>query len=334
MPQPRVLVTSLTFFRTPGPHADDLRASGCELIATPLGRPASVEELIPLLGGVDAVIAGTDRFSRLALQSAERLQVVARSGVGYDAIDVEAASDLGIWVTITPGTNERSVADHAMALILALLRGLISLAQETRAGEWNRTLGAELDGKILGLVGFGRIGRQVAERARACGMHVIAFDTYPDRVAAASLGVRLVSMPELLSTADVVSLHAPATRETRDIVDAAAIAQMKPSAYIVNTARGELIDEEALAAALVAGRLAGAALDVFKREPPGADNPLLGLPNVLATPHVAGLTRESSQRMAALAAENVLTVLRGEQPPHPVNEPAAPRWHLAPLRAG
>jgi D-3-phosphoglycerate dehydrogenase len=323
MPSYRVLVTGHTFRRIGARQEQRLIDAGCAIVTSPYPRPATEDELIPLVGDVDAVLAGTDAFTRRVFEAAPRLKVVSRFGVGYDAIDCAAAAEHGVWVTITPGTNEQSVADHTLALLLALARDLVPEANATRRGEWRRPIGLELAGLTLGLIGFGRIGRQVATRARAFGLQVLVYDVAPDPAAAAEVGARLVDLDTLLAGADFVSLHAPATPETRDLINAHTLAKMKRTAYLINTARGELVDEAALARALASGQLAGAALDVFKQEPPDPTHPLLSLPNVIATSHVAGITWQSAERMAALAVENILAVLRGERPPHPVNEPQA-----------
>jgi D-3-phosphoglycerate dehydrogenase len=319
-----VLVTGHTFQRVPGDHVARLEAAGCRVLTGPHNRGLTEAELLPLIGDVEAVLAGTHPFTRRVFESAPRLRIVSRFGVGYDAIDVAAATDHGVWITTTPGTNELSVADHTIALLLGLARHLVPLANLTRAGQWERAIGIELSGAVLGLIGFGRIGRQVAMRARACGMEVVVYDVAPDGAAGSALGVRFAPLDEVLATADFVSLHAPATAGTRGLINARTLALMKPAAYLINTARGDLVDEPALAEALREGRLAGAGLDVFAQEPPDEANPLLALPNVLATPHIAGITEQSAQRMARLAVENILAVLKGGRPPYPVNEPRRP----------
>jgi D-3-phosphoglycerate dehydrogenase len=322
---PRVLITGHTFRRTADGHDERLKAAGCELIVSPILRPATEGELIPLVADVDAVLASTDAFTRPVLEAASRLKIIARFGVGFDAIDVPAASDLGIWVTTTPGTNELSVADMALTMILNLARVFVPAVKSTRDGLWERPIGLELHEQRLGLIGFGRIGRQVAQRARAFGMDVVIFDVFKDEKAAAELGCRYVPLDELLRTSDFISLHAPATAETRDIINKQTLSQMKPTAYLVNTARGELVNESDLADALKSERIAGAALDVFKSEPPEAGNPLIGLPNLLPLPHIAGLTEQSCRRMSKLSVDNILAALAGERPPHPVNDPPNPR---------
>lgn len=316
----RVLITSQSFQQAGNHHSQRLRDAGCTLLPSPHAHPATEAELLPLLQGIDAVLASTDAFTGPVFAAADRLKIVSRFGVGYDSVDLAAAADAGVWVTTTPGTNEHSVADLALTFVLALARMAVPLAEHTRRGAWNRVMGVELGGLTLGLIGFGRIGRQVALRARAFGMRVLISDVFQDETAAAAAGATYVSLETLLCEADFVSLHAPSTQQTRDIICATTLAQMKPSAYLVNTARGELVHESDLAAALREGRIAGAALDVFKQEPPGADHPLLGLSNVIATPHVAGLTVQAAERMATLSVDNILAVLRGERPPYPVNE--------------
>ena len=322
---PRVLLTSLNFRRAGGDHERRLVEAGCDVVPGPYSRPATESELLPLLDGVDAVVAGTDAFTRRVLEAAPQLKIVSRFGVGYDSIDLGAAEALGIWVTTTPGTNEHSVADAAIALVLALARQLIPAVETTRAGKWDRPIGFELRGLTLGLVGFGRIGQQVAARARPFGMSVLVYDVVPNAAAARELGCRYVPLDELLRASDFVSLHAPALASTRDLVDRRALSLMKPTAYLINTARGELVDEAALAEALYERRIAGAALDVFKKEPPDPANPLLSLPNVIPLPHIAGVTAQASVHMAQLSVDNVLAALRGEKPPFPVNNPSRPR---------
>ncbi|MDQ3699558.1 MAG: hydroxyacid dehydrogenase, partial [Chloroflexota bacterium] len=203
----KVLVTGHTFRRVSGDHVQRLTAAGCALINGPYPRAATEAELLPLVGEVDAVLASTDAFTRRVLEAAPRLKIISRVGVGYDAIDIEAATEHGVWVTITPGTNEHSVADLTLALVLALARQIVPMAEQTRAGKWERAIGMELAGATLGLIGFGRIGREVALRARAFGTRVIIYDVIRDEEAAASCGAAYVTLEALLAQADFVSLH-------------------------------------------------------------------------------------------------------------------------------
>jgi D-3-phosphoglycerate dehydrogenase len=309
----KVLITSRSFGPNCPAALERMRAAGCQLIFNDLGRAPNEAELIERIVGIDALIAGTEPITAAALAAADRLKVIARHGVGYENIDLDAARARGIAVAIADGAIADSVADMALALMLALARRLSQGDRAVRSGAWPRLVGVEMRGKTLGIIGLGQIGRQVCRRAKGFGMQVVAYDPYPDERFARSWGVRYLSLDELLASADFVSLHAPVTPETRHLINPTTLAQMKPGAYLINTSRGELVDEAALAAALRQGRLAGAASDVFSKEPPG-DNPLLSLENFIATPHSAGQTEEGLRRMGEITAENVLRVLAGAAP--------------------
>ena len=249
------------------------------------------------------------------LDAAPRLKVVGRLGVGLDNIDVRACAARGVTVCPATGANDVSVAEYVIAAALILLRGAYFASPEVAAGAWprNRLIGREIAGKRLGLVGFGGIARETAKRAAALGMNVAAYDPYVPGDSPAFAGASRLDLDALLGSADVLSLHVPLTPETRHMIDAGALARMKPDAVLVNAARGGVVDEPALAAALRAGRLAGAALDVFETEPLGADRGALfaGLANVILTPHVAGVTVESNVRVSRVTVENVLRHLGG-----------------------
>ena len=263
----------------------------------------------PLHGTVSAALAGADalivrsatRVTAELLEQAPRLRVVGRAGVGVDNIDLDAATRRGILVMNTPGSNAVSVAEHTLALLLALARCVPQLNAATHAGRWEKgaAAGIELRGKTLGLIGLGRVGSEVARRARALELRVLAHDPYISESVAQEAGVELVSLPELLARSDFVSLHAALSPATEKLINATTLAQMKRGARLINTARGELVDEAELAEALRAGHLAGAALDVFAVEPPRS-SPLLSLPNVIATPHVAGSTEEAQDRKSVV----------------------------------
>ncbi|MBC8077774.1 MAG: hypothetical protein H7Y32_16990, partial [Chloroflexales bacterium] len=309
----RVLIASRSF----GPNCPDalerMRAAGCELAPNPWGRTPSEEELLAQVADIDVLISGTEPLTARVLAAAKRLKVIAKHGVGYENIDLEAAKARGIPVAVAGDAIADSVADMAFALLLALARQIPQGDRAVRQGQWPRPVGMELRGKTLGIVGLGQIGKEVCKRARGFGLNVTAYDLYPDAQFAASWGVRYTALEDLLATSDIVSLHAPVTPATRQLINARTIALMKPGAYLVNTARGELVDEVALAAALATGHLAGAALDVFVREPPGA-NPLLDQETCIATPHSAGQTVDGLRKLGEITAENVLRTLRGEQP--------------------
>ncbi|HXM18750.1 MAG TPA: phosphoglycerate dehydrogenase [Candidatus Tumulicola sp.] len=270
------------------------------------------------------------------LAAAPQLRVVGRAGVGVDAIDVAAATRHGIVVLSTPDASTLATAEHTFAMLLALCRHLSAGHQRVLSGAWSAKglAGSELAGKTLGIIGLGRIGSAVAVRARAFGMTVLAHDAFVSQARAESLGARLVAFDELLSAADVVTLHAPLTPQTQAMMDARAFGLMKPGARLVNCARGGLVDHEALLAALEAGRLAGAAVDVVDIEPPPPGHPvwkLLHHDRVLATPHLGGSTREAQARIATDLCRDVVAVLRGKPPSSAVNAPFVAAPELRPF---
>ena len=311
---PRILVTPTALRNAPGPYRDALTRAGLEVVDATVDEAKMTESaLIAQLEGIDGVLAGMDPFTPKVL-AATKLRAIARMGVGYDAIDVPAATRLKIPVTITPGTNEHSVAEQTMALLLGVFRGVALRDREVRGGVWKRQSLKRLAGRTLGLVGLGRIGKAVVPRAIGMGLKVIAYDPKPDFVFASAFGVALCSLDELLAAADIVSLHLPCTKETVDLIDAPALAKMKAGSVLINTSRGGLVDEAALVAALRSGRLFAAGLDVFKVEPLPLDSPLLSFDNVLVAPHMGGLDEESSEAMATLAAECLAHLYRGKWP--------------------
>jgi phosphoglycerate dehydrogenase-like enzyme len=324
---PRVLVTPAVLYQAPGTYRDVLEAAGLEVVYPTAGLSLlDPKNLISQLAGIDAVLASVERYDRAVIE-ASRLRVIARVGVGYDAVDVAAATDRGALVTITPGTNEHSVAELTIALITGVFRGLPYRYHEVRSGKWTKRALPRLSGKTLGLVGMGRIGRAVVPRAHGLGLKVIAHDPLADPEFAEQFGVRLCSFAELLGQADIVSLHMPATVQTNDLINRQTLAQMKRGAVLINTSRGALVDEDALCDALKSGHLLGAGLDVFKIEPLPLDSPLLALDNVLLSPHMGGLDEESLEAMTALAARCVAELYQGRWPEGcVVNEHLRPGW--------
>jgi D-3-phosphoglycerate dehydrogenase len=283
------------------------------------GKPLSSAQLRELLPGVDGYIAGLDTIDRAALQTADALRVIARYGAGVDRVDLSAACEKGVVVTNTPGANTVSVAELTVGLMLALARMIPAANASTKAGLWPRMHGVTLEGKVIGLLGFGAIGKQVARRLRGFDCCVVAYDPAADVEFARQHDVQLlVSIDDLLGRADLLSLHLPATPATRGMVDAAFLARMKPGAFLINTARGELIDEAALLDALLRGLLRGAALDAFAVEPPDPANPLLALPQVIATPHTGAHTDGATNAMGCAALDDCLAVLQGRAPRYPV----------------
>jgi phosphoglycerate dehydrogenase-like enzyme len=299
----------------PGLALDDpdivpqLRRAGLEIRLAPKTGRRTPAELRDLVADCVAAIASTDPFDHSVFEVAAKLRVIARVGVGTDSIDLRAATETGVVVTTTPGTNEETVADHTLAMMLALVRRLVDNDAAVRRGEWNRAgplTGWDLHGKTVGLIGYGAIGRAVARRLQGFGTRIIVSDpaiTHGD-------GVEVVTMDELLEAVDVASLHLPLSESTRGLIGRPELARMRPEAIIVNTSRGGLIEEGSLIEALEGGWLRGAALDVFDQEPPPSSR-LFSLPNVVLTPHIAGISVESISRMLRAAAKSVVDVLEG-----------------------
>jgi phosphoglycerate dehydrogenase-like enzyme len=296
-----------------------LQASGLELRVSPRERHRSADEMVELLDGAVAAIADADLYDAEVLRRSPGLRVIARTGVGLDMIDLDAAAQAGVYVTTTPEVNNETVADHALALILAAQRSLLEQDAIVRGGGWRSfAVGrGQLHGATVGIVGYGAIGKAVARRLRGFGVRILAYDPF---VTEAQDGVTLTALDDLLAQSDIVTVHAPLSDQTRGLLDARAFGLMRPGATIVNTARGPVIDETALVQALQEGRLAAAGLDVFEREPP-AESPLLEMRNVVLSPHVGGISDASNLAMSRLATENVLAVLAGRTPPTAVTSP-------------
>ncbi len=315
----KVLVTPTSFGKDDPGLKHALEKAVGEVVYNPYGRPLKSAELQPLIKNCDGYIAGLDEIDDSAIHASTCLKVIARYGVGVDRVNLEAATRRGIVVTNTPGANSVAVAELTIALILALARQLCQADEATHTGKWPRISGVGLNGKTVGLLGLGSIGFEVALRLRAFHCRVLAYDPYLSADRAGSAGAEPVSLGILLQESDFVSLHAPVTPETTQMVDAGFLARMKPNSFLINTARGELIDETALAHALESGYLRGAALDCFQQEPPGTDHPLLKLPQVIATPHSGAHTDDATFQMGQMALQDCLAVLRGERPRHVVN---------------
>ncbi len=312
------------FVSWPGYRPDDpetggrLVAAGCGLLLHPKLGSRTEAELSRLLGDAEAAIVSTDPFGAGIFSGHPKLRVVARVGVGTDSVDLAAASRHGVPVTVTPGLNADTVAEHAVALILALTRKVVTQDASVKAGKWERVgemTPSELKGQTVGIVGAGAIGRGVSERLRPFGVRLVYFDPYVTSWPGAD---RLERLETLLAEADVVSIHAPLTPETAGLIGDRQLRRLKASAVLVNTSRGGLVDQPALLAALREGRLAGAALDVFETEPPPAEA-FAGVPNLICSAHVGGLSHASIRRMTISATESVLAALAGEIPSTAVN---------------
>lgn len=276
--------------------------------------PLTAAELAPIVADADGLLAGLDEITHAVFERAPRLRVVARYGVGVDRIELAAAARHGVTITNTPNANANAVAELTLALVLALARPIAAGRDRVRAGEWPALQGLEVRGRTIGLLGLGRIGSLVATKASALGLRVLAHDPFVTESDAAEL----VDLDTLAAESDFLSLHAPLTDATRGVVDRSLLERVKPGAAIVNTARGELIDEAALRWALDEGRLRGAALDVLAEEPPRAGHPLLGRDDVLVTPHMGPHTAEATSSMGRIALEELLAVLSGRPPRFPV----------------
>ncbi len=311
---PRVLIASYPIRRQPGRFRELLTEAGFTPLDVPGESVLTSEQLSELLPTVEAILAGAERLTPELMDRAPGLRVIARTGVGYDAVDVPAATERGIVVTITPGTNQGSVAEQTFGLLLALTRNIVPNDNVIKAGGWRSKLVRPLRSGTLGLIGLGRIGRAVAERARAFEMNVVAFDPVGSTEFDARHGIERVGLDELLARSDFVSLHLPLIDETRGLINRDTLARMKPGALLINTSRGGLIVEDDLSAALTSGHLGGAGLDVLNQEPPDRGNPLLSAPNVVLSPHLGGLDTKSMADMAELAARCVVDLHRGVWP--------------------
>jgi D-3-phosphoglycerate dehydrogenase len=304
----KILITSTSFFKAGPVPLQQLKEFNCEIIENPYGRPLKEDELIPLLVDVDGVIAGLDEFGEKVLKSSNRLKVISRYGVGIDNIDMEAAKRLGIFVINTPDVNTQAVADLTFGLILSVSRKIPQSHQSTRKGRWERFIGREVYGKRLGIIGLGRIGKAVANRAKGFEMEIIAYDVQRDESFAETLEIKFLPLDDLLMEADFVTLHCGLNPQTKGLIGPRELGLMKETAYLINTARGELVNERALYEALKEGKIAGAGLDVYEQEPP-LESPLLSLENAVTTGHIAAYTDEAIKEMALASVKNLLSAL-------------------------
>src|SRR5258708_4989097 len=301
----KVLLTTTSFQDTPGTHHTLLEGAGFEIVRE--RGPLSEARMLELAGQFDAYLCGDDALTRAVIaKSLPRLKVISKYGIGLDKIDVKAATDLKVPVLFTPGVNHTTVAEHTFALMLAAVRNLVTEANHVSKGQWTRITGNEICGKTLAIVGFGRIGKEVAVRAKAFGLKIIGYGNYWDEDFARWHDIqRVENFDDVLKQADIVSLHTKLTPETKHLINAKNIKLLKKGAVIVNCARGEIVELNALVDALKSNHLLAYAADVLDQEPPPADHPLLGLPNAILTPHIGSRTHESVQRQATCAVENL-----------------------------
>jgi D-3-phosphoglycerate dehydrogenase len=317
MPMAKVLITDPAFGLLTE-ALQRLEGAGHEAVRTPY--PVREEELLDYLPGTAAIVSGPDPIGRRALEAAPELRVIARFGVGLDNIDLEEATRRKVIVTNATGANADAVADFTFLLMLALSRNLCQAAAVVRQGRWEVCRGVEVWAKTLGVIGTGQIGRRVIMRSQGFAMKVLACDIERDPELVQRYGVRYVQLPELLQASDYVTLHLPRLPATIGLIGERELAWMKPRAFLINTARGGIVDEAALYRALKNGRIAGAALDVFAEEPPPPGG-MLELDNLIATSHIASSTEEAMGNVGANCLENVLRVLAGGEPLSPVNYP-------------
>jgi D-3-phosphoglycerate dehydrogenase len=315
----KILLTTTSFQDTPGAHHDLLAKTGWEIIRA--RGPLNEADTLALVGDVDGYICGDDAITRKVLEKARpKLKVLSKYGIGVDKIDVKSATEFGIPVLFTPGVNHTTVAEHTFLLLLALEKNFLYGVDASRKGEWKRKTGHELLEKTIGIVGLGRIGKEVAIRAKAFGMNPIGFDIYWDEKFAKEHGVkRATTLDEIFAASDYISLHTNLTPETRGMINAAAIAKMKKGVLLLNCARGEIVNTNDLVDALKSGQVGGYGTDVLDKEPPPADHPLLKLPNVIVTPHIGSRTYESVVRQATCSVKNLILAMNGEKPIAQVN---------------
>jgi D-3-phosphoglycerate dehydrogenase len=310
----RLLVTPTSYGKNDSRLKTELEAQVGEVIYNPTGKPLTSAEVAQLFPGIDGYIAGLDGIDANALKTADRLKVIARYGVGFDNVDLVAAREKGIVVTNTPGANSVSVAELAIGLLLALARQIPEAVNAVHQGKWPRYSGVSLEGKTVGILGLGAIGKQLARRLTGFDCKILAFDPFADTAFAKDNHIELATMEEVIEKADFVSLHLPLLPETRGIVNDNFLNKMKKGSFLINTSRGEAVDEDALLKALQSGHLKGAGLDAFTLEPPDPENPLLALPQVIATPHLGAQTDGATNNMGWLAMRDCLAVLKNEKP--------------------
>ena len=312
----KILVTPTSFRPEKQSQAlKKLQDFATEIVFNPYGRPLVQSELIALLPGCDGYIAGLDYIDADVIASCDKLKVISRYGAGVDRVDLAAANAKKIAVCNTPGANAQAVADLTMGLLLAVARKIPFLDKNVKSGNWIRNTGIEIYGKTIGILGLGAIGKAVAKRAQGFSMRVMAYDPYMDNAFAAENNIISTSIEQIVREADVISLHLPLTKETRNIISGDMMKKMKRGVIIINTARGGLIDEDVLPELLDCGQLGGLGLDAFEVEPL-VETPLSGYDNVVLTPHTAAHTYEATENMADIAVQNLIDVLSGNECQH------------------
>lgn len=315
----KVLVTATNYSTYCAAAKKLLEENGVEVVENTLGRPMTKQELLSVVADIDGVVVGVDTWNEEIFAHAPKLKAMARFGVGVDNIDLTAAKNHGIQVTNAKGMNSNPVAELTVGLILSTLRNVPAFNTSIREGIWDRFMGRDLAGMTVGLLGFGDIAQRVAKKLSGFDVEICAYDLYPNLEKAKLLNVRMTSMEEVLRQADVVCMHLPSLPSTRHIMNAETFAIMKDGSYFINTARGALVDEGALAEALRSGKLRAAAIDVFDQEPVTKDNPLFALPNLFATPHTAAETYDTYHNVGLATARQILDIFAGRTPDNLLN---------------
>jgi D-3-phosphoglycerate dehydrogenase len=317
----KILITARTFGKYAKEPLEIFPSGAYELVWNPCGRPPTEEEYKDLVRGMSGLIVGGEKIPASVIEAGADLRVISLHGVGFDKIDVKAASARGVLVCNAPGTNTNAVAELALGLMLASARRIPLADRAVKSGKWGQCIGTELAGKVLGIIGLGKIGQSVAQKAKALGMRVVGFDIVWDRKFLEREGVEALALDKLLSRSDFVSLNCPLTPETENLIDESRLKKMKKTAHLINTSRGKVVDEQALQKALQEGWIAGAATDVYSTEPP-VDSSLLLLEALVTTMHMGAHTQESLAQMGRVAAQNVLDALEGRRPEFLVNPEA------------
>jgi len=309
----KIVSTSPTFGFYVQEPVDYLKANGCVVNLVPQGKKLNETELIEYASECDAMIVAVEKITARVIRAANNLKVIAKHGAGVDNIDMAAATERGIVVTSAPGANSDAVADLTIGLFLALARQIPFADSSVKAGEWPRIIGTQFNKKTLGIIGVGQIGKKVARRVMGFDMEVLVYDVVEDSEFAEKTGARYVPLDDVLVKSDFISLHVPLTDRTRHLIGARELGLMKPSAFIVNVARGGVVDEDALLEALNQKQISGAAADVYSQEPPKG-NPLLEMENLIATPHMGMYTRESLIETGMMCVRNIVNALEGRKP--------------------
>jgi len=317
----QILVTPRSFAQWDEYPLVILERAGFTVKRNPLQRPLTEAEMVDSVRNIDGLIIGIDPVSEAVIESAGRLRVISKYGVGIDNIDILAATKRGIVVTFTPGTNTEAVADLTFGLMIAASRRIVAADRAVKEGRWERFMGVDLWGRSLGIIGAGQIGKAVARRAQGFNMRLLAFDTQPDLQWSASIGVEYVALEQLMARSDFVTLHLPLTSVTSGLIDKRLIGLMKKTSVLVNTSRGGIIDEAALTEALNEGKIFAAAMDVFSEEPV-RNQQLLAARSLTVTPHIGAYSRGALNAMGLKAVENLVAVFNGTRPEYVVNPEA------------